>query len=162
MNSAWRRETVMSSRKMSLSGCRPARVTSDSSAYLIPVFGPRLTTNMPTPRGSSSRPTAVASSTPSLMSSTGRTDMVVSEDETASAEPHDEQKLTPIGFRCPQLWQNTSLTVVALFPSLLLGRCGEPTSVVGELPIGSGVQQPLDRRWVSGDDLADPALAIRI
>ena len=50
---AWRRDTVMSSRKMSESGWRPSAVTSRSSTNRLPALGPRRTTSMPMPSGSS-------------------------------------------------------------------------------------------------------------
>jgi hypothetical protein len=47
---------VMSSRKMSLSGCRPADVTGRSSRNLDPALGPRFTTSSPAPLGDPSTP----------------------------------------------------------------------------------------------------------
>jgi len=51
-NSACRRETVTSSRKMSLSGWRPLVVTSWSSRNRAPALGPRRTTSSAMPGGS--------------------------------------------------------------------------------------------------------------
>ena len=55
-NSACRRDTVTSSRKMSLSGCRPLVVTSWSSRNRAPALGPRRTTSSAMPGGSGPRP----------------------------------------------------------------------------------------------------------
>src|SRR3954453_18269890 len=54
MNSACLRETVTSSRKMSLSGRRPAVVRSASSRNRAPAFGPRWTTSRADCSGSAS------------------------------------------------------------------------------------------------------------
>src|SRR5699024_3041286 len=51
-NSACRRETVTSSRKISLSGCRPACTTSSSRRNREPEPGPRCTTSSACPEGS--------------------------------------------------------------------------------------------------------------
>ena len=53
-NSAWCWLTVMSSRTMSLSACRPADVTGRSSRNRDPALGPRLTTSRAEPLGSPS------------------------------------------------------------------------------------------------------------
>jgi len=56
-NSACRRETVTSSRKMSLSGWRPADVRSLSSRNRLPALGPRLTSSNAVPGGNASTAT---------------------------------------------------------------------------------------------------------
>jgi class 3 adenylate cyclase len=61
-NSAWRRLTVMSSRRMSLSGWRPADVKSRSSRNRAPALGPRLTISRAEPLGRSSSPDTAPSS----------------------------------------------------------------------------------------------------
>src|SRR6202041_1026052 len=53
-NSAWRRLTAMSSRKMPLSGWRPADVTGWSSKNREPALGPRVTMSSAEPLGKSS------------------------------------------------------------------------------------------------------------
>src|ERR1700722_14569448 len=53
-NSAWRRLTVMSSRKMPLSGWRPADVTGWSSKNREPALGPRVTMSSAEPLGNPS------------------------------------------------------------------------------------------------------------
>src|SRR5690606_4603683 len=53
-NSACLRETVTSSRKMSLSGCRPQDVRSLSRRNRLPALGPRFTTSSAVPGGSAS------------------------------------------------------------------------------------------------------------
>src|SRR6185295_15659352 len=60
-NSAWRRETVTSSRKMSLSGWRPALVTARSRRNRDPALGPRLTTSSAAPSGRASTPETAGS-----------------------------------------------------------------------------------------------------
>src|ERR1700757_3632723 len=81
-NSAWRRLTVTSSRKMSLSGCRPADVTGWSSKNREPAFGPRLTTTTPAPLGKPStaaaRSVSAAADVRSSFSKSARKTEVVS------------------------------------------------------------------------------------
>ena len=96
----------MSSRKMSLLGWRPARVTSLSRAYFDPALGPRLTTSIAAP-SERSRETESSSSV-SPAPSTGRKVMVVSSLRSGSSNaPHDEQKLASSVLRCPHWLQNT-------------------------------------------------------
>src|SRR3954447_314950 len=120
VNVAWRRETVTSSRKISLSAWRPAVVTSLSRRNLLPAPGPRWTTSSAEPTGSAS--TAAASTglswrseeisevplmlmvavesptpTPRPVSSAGAS--------VASFVPHCEQNFAPSGFALPQLVQ---------------------------------------------------------
>ena len=59
VNTAWRRDTVTSSRKISLSLCRPAVTSSWSSRNRLPALGPFCTTSIALPVGSAS--TAAAS-----------------------------------------------------------------------------------------------------
>src|SRR5271156_3712555 len=78
-NSAWRRLTVMSSRKMPLSGWRPADVTGWSSKNREPALGPRVTMSSAEPLGNPStshiaspaRAGAAASSSPRKSSRKG-------------------------------------------------------------------------------------------
>src|SRR5438067_2122425 len=95
---------------MSLSGWRPALVTSLSSTNFDPALGPRLTTSMPMLPGSSSRVT-VSSSSASPADSTGMNVIVVSSPCGPRAAPQDEQKLAPGGFLCPHWLQYTALEV---------------------------------------------------
>ena len=55
-STTWRRETVMSSRKMSESGWRPIAVVSSSRRNRLPAFGPWRTTSRPTPRAARRAP----------------------------------------------------------------------------------------------------------
>src|SRR5438132_708291 len=105
--SACRRDTVMSSRKISLLGWRPARVTDASSRNFDPALGPRFTTSIPVPSGSSSRVTVSSSSVISPVLSTAIRRIVVSSPAGSKTAPHEEQKLAPCGLRCPHWWQNT-------------------------------------------------------
>ena len=59
-STTWRRDTVMSSRKMSESGWRPTRSSRPSSRYDEPGFGPCRTTSSPTPGGQARRGSARA------------------------------------------------------------------------------------------------------
>src|SRR5439155_25222728 len=107
--SAWRRDTVMSSRKMSESGWRPAWVTSASSRYLLPSLGPFRTTSSAPPPAKSSGETFSSSS--GSRSSTGVTRWVIvvsSVSDRLRAAPHDEQKFEPGGLRWPHWLQNTA------------------------------------------------------
>src|SRR3954463_3295202 len=121
----------MSSRKMSLSGWRATLVSAPSSTYREPALGPRLTTSMPSPSGSSSTATwtsAVGSSPP--VSGVTMVIVVVSSSlDPSRAAPHDRQKFDPGALRCPHWLQNTVITLVGLFGD--------------ELPIGGRVEQPV-------------------
>ena len=76
-----------------------------SRAYFEPEFGPRVTTSIPIPGGSSSS----SISTSSMLLSTGTvTDIVVWGSPLAMATPQDEQNLAPSGFGCPHWGQLTS------------------------------------------------------
>src|SRR3954447_12706878 len=122
VNVAWRRETVTSSRKISLSAWRPAVVTSLSRRNLLPAPGPRWTTSSAEPTGSAS--TAAASTGLSWrseeISEVPLMLMVAVESPTptpapgpvssagasvASFVPHYEQNFAPSGFALPQLVQ---------------------------------------------------------
>src|SRR5579863_2836907 len=145
----------MSSRKMSLSGWRPARVTGASSTKRAPALGPRFTTSRPAPLGRSGKVMASSSSPASPCASTGCRVTVVSELVVPSTAPHDEQKLAPAGFRCPQLLQNTPSTL----PRQL---SGSPALAGGELAVGGGVEEAADGAGVVGTDFADPASIVRV
>src|SRR5829696_5730772 len=146
---AWRRDTVTSSRKMSLSGWRPAETSSLSSTKREPAPGPRFTTSTPAPSGRSSSPTATSSSPPAS-ASTGVRVNVWSSPRTSSGAPQDEQKLAPGGFRCPQLLQKTSAT--------LRSR----GSAVDEPAVALGVEQAVQVAGVAGLEEAQPALAVGV
>src|SRR5215212_5827219 len=146
---AWRRDTVTSSRKMSLSGWRPAETSSLSSTKRDPAPGPRLTTSTPVPSGRSSSPTATSSSTPAS-ASTGARVSVCSSPRTSRGAPHDEQKFAPVGLRCPQLLQKTSATLHS------------SKSAVDELAVGVGVEQGIQLGCVPGLEDAQPALAVGV
>src|ERR1700722_409442 len=102
----------MSSRKMSLSGWRPTRVTSAFSTYFAPASAPCFTTRTPVPTGSSLSPLPSSSSPSSTLGSSGKNATVLSFEGT-SAAPQDEQKLTPSGFLWPHTRQNTALKVAS-------------------------------------------------
>jgi hypothetical protein len=114
-NSACRRETVTSSRKMSLSGCRPTVVTSLSSRKRLPAFGPRLTTSSALPVGSDSGATSPSSSTVSSAWSRPLREIVVvwsaacggAAVGTVIAAPQRAQNRLSSGFCCPHWVQNT-------------------------------------------------------
>src|SRR5829696_5864393 len=146
---AWRRDTVTSSRKMSLSGWRPAETSSLSSTKRDPAPGPRFTTSTPAPSGRSSSPTATSSSPPAS-ASTGVRVNVWSSPRTSSGAPQDEQKLAPGGLRCPQLLQKTSAT--------LRSR----SSAVDEPAVALGVEQAVQLGGVLGLEDAQPAVAVGV
>src|SRR5262249_10266092 len=100
----------MSSRKMSLSGWRPAVVTGFTSANRDPALGPRLTTSMAAPEGTSSSSTDTSSSGASTIGSIENVMVVCSPASCSKGAPQDEQKFDPSGLRCPQLLQKTSAT----------------------------------------------------
>ena len=95
-----------SDRKMSDSGCLPIPVSSDSRKNLLPAFGPRFTMRTPRPPSSSSGDMWISSSS-SDSSSAGANVTVVSwwVPPSDKGAPHDEQKLDPSGFWCPQFVQ---------------------------------------------------------
>src|SRR5450759_760855 len=106
--SACRRDTVMSSRNMSLSGCLPTVVTGLASTNRVPALGPLLTTSMAAPALSSSSGTAISSSV-STSASTGLKVIVVSPwGVTARYEPHLQQYTLSSGLFLPQAGQNIS------------------------------------------------------
>src|SRR4051812_19612885 len=129
---------------MSLSGCRPAVVTSLSSRNRLPALGPRLTTSSAAPLGSAS--TAAAAS-PSLTSSgssdsaprlivevcsTGRSGDTGSPGRT-SAVPQRAQYSASGGFCCPHRVQNTGCR---LLPGALGARGWVgPEEISGGFPV---------------------------
>src|SRR6478672_1200989 len=134
---------------MSLSGWRPAVVTSWSSRKRLPAFGPRLTTSSADPAGSDSTAPACASAADSLISgwspvssppTLGITLVDSPTRSWESAEPHCAQKRLPSGFSCPHRVQCT----------LRLLRCGGPA--VG---LGTGRRRPAGQPDVQGEDLSD-------
>src|SRR5215472_14700762 len=140
----------MSSRKMSLSGCRPARVTSTTRSNRVPALGPRFTTRRPAPLGRSGSVTVSSSSAASPWESTGCSVTVVSAGAPDNTAPHEEQKFAPAGLRCPQLLQNTRSTLVRprSAPAGLLGD---------ELRVPGRVEQPFrGLRRIADRDHTDP------
>ena len=97
----WRRDTVMSSRKMSESGWRPTSVCSASSRNDEPAFGPCRTTSSPTPGGQLVEVVARARPRASAASTAGSVRVVSSARRRAGA-PHDEQNRRRGWFACPQ------------------------------------------------------------
>src|SRR4051794_20228393 len=104
---------------MSLSGCRPAVVTSWSSRKRLPAFGPRLTTSSAEPAGSDSTAPACASAVDSLTStcspesSPPTLGMTLVDSPARScdrAAPHCAQKRLPSGLLWPQRVQCTSVS----------------------------------------------------
>src|SRR5665213_1780123 len=87
---------------------------------------------------------------------------VASDVAATSTEPHDEQKFTPIGFRWPQLWQNTSSTVVASILLVFPGLAGRYSSVGGQTPVCLGVQERIRCARVRRHDLADPPFSVGV
>src|SRR4051794_23965531 len=125
---------------MSLSGCRPAVVTSLSSRNLLPALGPRLTTSRAVPEGSDSTPTSASSSPPwSSGPSMPLIEIVVvcSADPVpptagfASGDPQRAQNLLSSGFCWPHCVQNT----------LAIARCPFQSHAVKEGGCGPTVNQ---------------------
>src|SRR6476469_2068905 len=149
---------------MSLSGCRPAVVTSWSSRNLLPALGPRLTTSSADPAGSDSTAPACASAADSVISgwspessppTLGITLVDSPTRSWESAEPHCAQKRLPSGFSWPHRVQCTSVSSGTRGPAAGLGTGrGRPAddgpggpSRVGHR-IGSGgplVMEPVGR-----------------
>jgi hypothetical protein len=100
---------------MSLSGCRPAVVTSWSSRNRLPALGPRLTTSRAEPGGSASTAPACSSpgSSPGIPSSKApgwKIDVASGEDgysDRDSGAPHCAQKRASSGLSWPHRVQNT-------------------------------------------------------
>jgi hypothetical protein len=89
----------MSSRKMSLSGWRPAVTVSLSSRKRLPALGPRRTTSMAVFSRSSSTGATTSSSTSASRSWAARLIVVVeSSGVVTSAAPQFAQKWAPSGF----------------------------------------------------------------
>src|SRR3954468_12331435 len=151
---------------MSLSGCRPAVVTSWSSRKRLPALGPRFTTSSADPAGSDSTAPAGASavvsctSTCSPESSPPTLGMMLVDSPTRScdrAAPHCAQKRLPSGLLWPQRVQCTSVSsgAVGSAASQVTGR-GRPAddgpvspSWVGRRGVTAGRgswNQPVDPR----------------
>ena len=80
-------------------------VTESSSRYRDPALGPRRTTSDPAPPVSSIDSMATSSSTGSLGWAGKKVMATGSDGDDSNTAPHDEQKLAPSGFLCPQLLQ---------------------------------------------------------
>src|SRR5579884_2609578 len=142
----------MSSRKMSLSGCRPTRVSGWSSTNFDPALGPRLTTSIPRPSVMAGIWTLTSSSTASPVPDTGAKVMVVSSPGASSGAPHEEQKFDPAGLRCPHWLQNTPLPYR---PN------GGPTTLSGyQLTVGLRIHQRLEVGNPVRLDHADPSVPV--
>src|SRR6476620_4660642 len=101
---------------MTLSGCRPAVVTSWSSRNRLPALGPRLTTSRADPAGRDSTAPACASAADSTISgwspvsSPPTLGITLVDSPTRSwdrADPHWAQKRLPSGFSWPHRVQCT-------------------------------------------------------
>src|SRR3712207_9326734 len=130
---------------MSLSGCRPAVVTSWSRRKRLPALGPRLTTSSAEPAGSDSTAPACASAVASvtsgwsLVSSPPTLGITLLDSPTRSwesAEPHCAQKRLPLGFSWPHLVQCTSVSSCARGPAAGLGTGRERPADDGPDEIG--------------------------
>src|SRR5947208_48537 len=140
----------MSWRKMSESGWRPAWVTSASSMYLLPSFGPfRTTSSAPPPRKSSGETFRSSSGSRSSTGVTTWVMVVSSASVRLRAAPHDEQKFEPGGLRWPHWLQNTS------------GK-GMSVGLFEEGPVGGGVHQPVEFGRFGHLHGEDPSLAIGV
>src|SRR5262245_40917350 len=156
---ACRRDTVMSSRKMSESGWRPTVVASRSSEKRLPAFGPLRTTTTPMPAGiSASR--APSSSSSSMRSSTARV-TVVSSSPLSSAAPQDEQKLAPASLSCPQRAQIT-LERLLLPGASVPGEEPLRLLLLDESTVGGRVEERVHLLRVGHLDHEDPPLAVRV
>ena len=144
------RDTVMSSRKMSLSGWRPAVVTVlVEGEPAEPALGPRAHHEHADVGGHLVERRRLTSSSTGSAGDDGWNVMVVfSASSVSSTAPHDEQKFDPSGFRCPQLLQKTSATRRSL-PSI-------------KPPVALGVEQRVELGSGRRLDHADPALAVGV
>src|SRR3954452_22875344 len=115
---------------MSLSGWRPAVVTSWSSRNRLPAFGPRLTTSSAEPAGRDSTAPAWASAAASAISGASPVStpptfgITLVDSPTRSwerADPHWAQKRLPSGFSWPHRVQCTSVSSGARGPAAGLG-----------------------------------------
>src|SRR5690606_18350379 len=169
-NSAWRRETVTSSRKMSLSGWRPALVVSRANKNREPAFGPRLTTSRAEPAGNASIPEtgaseAGASDWPSSRKSARKTEVRSGASSGGTPGPSFVVTWTLLTSLLNRLGRvcSTYRVRAGCGPSLPpnwtqpVGR-----SALDQLLIRLGVQQPVHRGRIGRGDLDQPALAVRV
>src|SRR5918997_5354071 len=169
-NSACRRETVTSSRKMSLSGCRPALVVSWSSRNRDPAFGPRLTTSSADPPGSASTPATEDSgglswSSGSARKSARKTEVCsgVRSGVRSGGVPGPSFVLTwaPQGTgvdRRTTYRAGTGPRVPAVGPVPAAVR----RLLLDELPVAAGVQQGLQRARIGQPDLDHQSIPVRV
>src|SRR5918998_3909280 len=182
-NSAWRRETVTSSRKMSLSGWRPALVDARSSRKREPALGPRLTTSRAEPAGSDSTPEtgwSLAGGSASERKSARKTEVVSGERSggtpgpsfvVTSGSPPDGGLVWCPGFtemhcssgKCDAVRaEHTRAGARSCKPTLQLwGR--EARSAARQLLVGGRVEQVVRNagRVVGQPDLEHPARLVR-